>query len=139
MVATGRRTTIRHRSEEAGALVSAVLALTASAAAIIAVFHAVSGTVPVVALPAAAILVALAARREQAALWAATAAWVVITPLAHGNGILAPMLMVALTAAFAIGPDRALAWIAHDWSGSRPDDESPASGWIEEEPRIHGI
>jgi hypothetical protein len=135
MVATARRTTIPERSEEASALVSAVLALTASAGAIIAVFHAVSGTVPLVALPAAAILVALVAHRERPALWGAVVAWLVITPLAHGNGVLAPLLMVALCAAFAIGPERALGWIASDWSG-RTADADDVTGWIEEDPRI---
>jgi len=136
MVDACRSAAIRHRSEEAGAAISVVLAVTASSALMIGVFQAVSGSLPLVAAPAAAVILALAIGRTDAALWASVAAWVVITPLAPGIGIAAPLFMITLCGALAIGPDRAIDWMAGDWTGRRVAESSTSAGWIEDDTRV---
>ena len=132
-----RRTTIRDRSEEAGALVGVILALTAASATMIALFQAAAvGSVPLIAVPATAVVAALALGRERAALWAGVAAWTVIAPLAAGIGIVAPLLMIVLCATLALGAERVLDWMARDWSGVAADPDPIATGWIEDDPRV---
>ena len=83
-------------------------------------------------LPTLVLLVGLlmAARREAA--WAGVAIWTLILFQAHGEAILGPLLMIVACAAVAIGPERLMQLVAHDFAGRQSADEPAGTDWIEE-------
>lgn len=123
----------RTASDEGAAVVRVVMAVTAASGAMLGLLQVVDETPPVVVAPALLLLVALARGNMPVAAWAAGAVWAVMLPLAAGIAILAPILMVVICVAIAIGPDRAIAWIRDDWSG-RDAASVATTGWIEEHP-----
>lgn len=128
----------RTGSDEGAAAVRVVMAVTAASGAMLGLLQVVDETPPVVLAPALLLLVALALGNMPVAAWAAGAVWAVMLPLAAGIAILAPILMLVICLAIAVGPDRAIAWIRDDWSG-RDAVSAATSGWIEEdEGRPHG-
>lgn len=130
LTAAGRRTAY---SEDADAVVRALLGLTAGAGAFAAAAAAATGQLPLIGLPTLALLGFLLAGASIA--WAASAAgsiWVLLLPAASGEGILVPLTMMVVCLALAVGPDRLLSWLAVDAApGSAPRVED--RGWIEED------
>ncbi|MDQ2674371.1 MAG: hypothetical protein M3Y40_06920 [Chloroflexota bacterium] len=127
--ATGAR---HQRSEEADALYGVVVALTAASGGMIAVFAVLDGDVSITAVPTAAVLVGMARRSLPLTAWSGVGVWALITPMAPGMALLAPVLMGVACLAFAIGPGRLLDWVHDEWIG-RMGDEPIDVGWIEDE------
>lgn len=128
-LARGRRSA----TEEGAAVVRVVMAVTAATGAMLGMLQVADDTPPIILVPSVLLLAALVRGAEPAAAWFATAVWAVMLPLADGIAIFAPILMVAICGAIAIGPDRAVAWIRDDWAGHEAEPPAPA-GWIEEDP-----
>ena len=122
------------------AAASVVLALTATVGGMVALLTAVQGSVALIALPTAALLVCMARHATVASAWWALAAWAALVPMAMGMGILAPALMMAVCLGLAIGPDRVAGWVQERMRVSPPPADpasTPASvGWIEDDPRF---
>jgi hypothetical protein len=127
MVHRGRTT-----SDEGAAVVRVVMAVTAASAAMLGLLQVVDETPPVVLAPALLLLVTLARGNRPVDAWAAGAVWAVMLPLAAGIAILAPILMLAICVAIAVGPERIIEWIRGDWSG-RASTPPARTGWIEED------
>jgi hypothetical protein len=118
-------------SEEAAAAARLVLALSIAVGGMAAVMGAVSGNpIVLVALPALALAVAVARGAVPLAGWAGAAVWAALLPSADGEALLAPIAMIVLCLAIAIGPDRLSSWVGRDLAGSGA--RSP-EGWIEED------
>jgi hypothetical protein len=119
-------------SEEGDALYGAVMAVTAATGGMLALFDGAGHELPLTAAPAIVMLVAVAGRKVTAGAWAAVAVWVLVLPLAPGLAILAPVSMILVCAAFAIGPGRLIDWVRDDWIGG---DQGSAldAGWIEDD------
>ncbi len=122
----------QQRSEEADALYGVVVAITAASGGMIAGFAALDGELPIIAAPTAALLVGMARRFLPLSAWSGLAVWALVLPLAPGMAMLAPIMMGLACLAFAIGPDRLLDWVHHEWIG-RMGDEPVDVGWIEDE------
>jgi hypothetical protein len=132
-------------SEEAVAAARVVLGLTVGVGGMAAGIGAATGaTVPFVALPTLVLVICLGwiavterwrDRAVSLAGLAGVGVWAVLLPEAHGEAMLAPLSMIVLCLAIALGPDRLLAWIGRDIRG-RPAPEAPeapaSEGWIEE-------
>jgi hypothetical protein len=130
LLAARRRTAY---SEDAEAVVRALLGLTAGAGAFAAAGAAATGQLPLIGLPTMVLLgLLLAGASTSLAGYAAGSVWVLLLPAASGEGLLVPLTMIVLCLAVAVGPDRLLSWMAHDVApGSAPRVED--RGWIEEE------
>ena len=87
----------------------------------------------IVVLPTIVLVVALIRGAVPIAGWAGAAVWTVLLPSAHGEAVLAPLAMVALCLAIAIGPDRLTSWVGHDFAGLHDGDGRAPDGWIEED------
>ena len=79
------------------------------------------------------LLAALALRAMPLAAWAGVVTLAVIAPLGAGIAVLAPATMAVACLAFAVGPDRLLDWVRHEWVGREEDDATLAAGWIEDD------
>jgi hypothetical protein len=123
-------------SEEAGAAARVVLGLTVAVGFLAAAMGlAAEGPVMVIGLPTLVLLFAIVRGIVPLAAWAGVAVWATLLPSAHDEALLAPIAMIVLCLAIAIGPDRMLAWIGRDVVG-RPDaDARQPQGWIEEDGR----
>ena len=53
-------------------------------------------------------------------------------PSAHGEGLLAPLVMVLAWLAVAIGPERLGTWVVAEWNGRDLAPVEP-DGWIEDD------
>ena len=124
--------TLHPRSEEADALYGVVMAVSAASGGMIAAFAAVQGELAVILLPTLALLAALVRHADVVAAWSGLLVWTVVLVMAPGLAILAPMLMVVICLAFAIGPGRLLDWARDEWIG-RMGDEPVQVGWIEDD------
>lgn len=89
---------------------------------------------PIIIAPTAILMVALLARRRSMAAWSAAAVWLLLVPSGNGVGALVPLSMLAVCIGFAVGPDRATAWLVRDATASGPDEE-PDAGWIDDDVR----
>jgi hypothetical protein len=119
--------------EEAVAAARVVFGLTIGVGLMAAAMGAATeGPIVVIALPTLVVLAAVARGMVPLAGWAGVAVWSVVMPSAHDEALLAPLAMIVLCLAIAIGPDRLLAWIGRDLGGHARGDEPPAQGWIEE-------
>jgi hypothetical protein len=58
--------------------------------------------------------------------------WAALLPSANGEALLAPIAMIVLCLAIAIGPDRLSSWVGRDGSGSARTGPEAEEGWIEE-------
>jgi hypothetical protein len=138
MLARVRRESPMGEAEIAAA--SVVLALTATVGGMVSLLTAVQGSVPLIALPTAALLVSMARHATVASAWWALAAWAALLPMAMSMGIVAPMLMMVVCLGLAIGPERVAGWVGERMKISPPatDPEgTPESvGWIEDDPRF---
>ena len=136
MALSTRRRSRGAASEEAAAAARVVLAMTVAVGGMAAAIGAAAGDpILVIALPTAALLLALLTRAVTAAGWAGVAVWLALVPSARGEAIVAPLLMAALCLAVAIGPDRLLAWLGRDVVGQPADAARTSVGWIEEDGR----
>jgi F0F1-type ATP synthase assembly protein I len=134
---TTRRPRGRAVSDEADAFVRVVLGLTIAVGAMTAAFGAASGgPIVLVALPTVVLLAARVRGSDALAGWLAATVWIALLPFAHGEALLAPLAMIVLCLAVALGPARLLSWVGYDLIGHREDDvPRPAGGWIEEDGR----
>ena len=123
----------RDGSEERAALFGVLVAVSAATGGMWTAIEAVHGTVPLAVVPTVALVVALAVRARRASAWSASGVWLTLLPMADGIAALAPLLMIWLCVAMAIGPDRVLDWIRDEWSGREPIAEDVATGWIEDD------
>lgn len=118
-------------SEEAAAAARLVLALSIAVGGMAAVMGAVSGnSIVLVAVPVLTLVIVLARGAVSLAGWAGVAVWAAILPSANGEALLAPLAMIVLCLAIAIGPDRLSTWVGRDVAGTGA--HSP-EGWIEED------
>ena len=122
-------------SEEADAVYGVVMAISAASGAMIALFDAANGRLPLTAIPTTVLLFALARRSVPLAAWAGVATWAIIAPLGEGVALLAPAFMAVACLAFAVGPGRLLDWVRDEWVGREEDDVTLAPGWIEDDRR----
>jgi len=121
-------------SEEAEAAARVVLGMTVAVGGVAAAIGAGSGgPIVMIVLPTLALLIAIMLGTVRVAGWAALAVWAIILPSAGDAGLLAPIAMIVLCLAIAIGPGRLSSWVGRDVMGvQRASDRSPA-GWIEED------
>ncbi|MGH2418018.1 MAG: hypothetical protein ACRDFY_06765 [Candidatus Limnocylindria bacterium] len=123
-------------SEEAVAAARVVLGLTIGVGLMAAAMGAATeGPIVVIALPTLVLLAAVARGMVPLAGWAGVAVWAVLLPPAHDEALLAPLAMIVLCLAIAIGPERMLSWIGRDAVGQRDADARGPQGWIEEDGR----
>lgn len=136
-------------TEEGRAATRTLLTMTVATGAMVSLIDLAVGSIPLVAVPALALLVGLVCLRfvgwtaalTRATGWAGTAVWLVIVPTAGGEAVLVPLAMAAICATVAIGPARVLSWVARDVAGRDVDrvaeeraNGPPAAGWIEDLP-----
>jgi hypothetical protein len=87
----------------------------------------------VIALPALVLAIAIVRAIVPLAGWAGVAVWATLLPYAHGEAVLAPIAMIVLCMAIAIGPDRLASWVGRNVAGRHGPDERRPEGWIEED------
>ena len=134
MTLATRRRSGRQASEEAVAAARVVLGLTIGVGAMAAIMGAGSDQLLVViVIPTIVLAVAVMRAAVPLAGWAGAAVWAVLLPSAHGEAILAPLAMVVLCLAIAIGPDRLTSWVGQDFAGLHEGDGRVPDGWIEED------
>jgi hypothetical protein len=134
MTLVTRRRSRSPASEEAAAAARVVLAMTLAVGGMAAAIGAAAGDpILAIALPTAALSLALIVHAVTLAGWAGLAVWLVLLPSTQGEAILAPLVMAVLCLAVAIGPDRLLAWIGRDAAGRPAGNPQPWDGWIEED------
>jgi hypothetical protein len=121
------------RSEEGEAAQSVVLVLSLVVGAMLTLFESVREVPLLVAGSTLGLAVALAMRADRLAPWLATALWAAILIRTEGLGLVAPIMMIVLCLALAIGPDRLLDWVRDQWNGRQVGE--PPAGWIEDDPR----
>lgn len=136
MTLATRRRTRSPVSEEAAAGARVVLAFTIGVGAMAsAMGAATSQPIVVIAAPTLMLLVALVRGSVPLAGWAGVAVWATLLPSAHDEALLAPLAMIVLCLAIAIGPDRMLAWLDRDAVGRHEVGDGHPRGWIEEDGR----
>ncbi|MGH2385019.1 MAG: hypothetical protein ACRDGB_08235 [Candidatus Limnocylindria bacterium] len=124
--------------EGAEAAVRAIFGLTAAVGTMAAAMAAVTGQLPLIALPTLVLLGWLVVGAPVAgAAYAGAAVWLVLAPTAQGEALLAPLAMVVLCIAIALGPERVLAWLSRD-AAPAVDSVGDDHGWIEDEPHRIG-
>ena len=135
MTVATRRRSQRPASEEAVAAARLVLALSFGVGGMAAAIGASTGQpIVVVALPTIVLVIALVRRAVTVAGWAGAATWLCLLPPAHGEAMLAPLAMIVLCVAIAIGPDRLVSLVVDDVVGHHGDVQPrPVQGWIEED------
>ena len=87
----------------------------------------------VIALPVLVLLLAIVRGAISIAGWAGVAVWATLLPSAHGEALLAPIAMMVLCLAIAIGPDRLGSWVGRNVAVRHVVDEPQPAGWIEED------
>jgi len=89
----------------------------------------------VIAAPTLVLLLTIIRGNVPLAGWAGVAVWATLLPSAHDEALLAPLAMIVLCLAIAIGPERMLSWIGRDAVGHHDADDREPKGWIEEDGR----
>ena len=121
-------------SEEAEAAARVILGLTVGVGGMAAVIGwGNEQPIVLVALPALVLVIAIVRAAVPLAGWAGVAVWATLLPYAHGEALLAPIAMIALCLAIAIGPDRLASWVGRNIAGRRVTEERQPEGWIEED------
>jgi hypothetical protein len=121
-------------SEEAAAAARVVLGLTVAVGGLAALIGWVNDdSIAVIALPVLVLLLAIVRGAISIAGWAGVAVWATLLPSAHGEALLAPIAMMVLCLAIAIGPDGLASWIGRNVAARHVVDESQPAGWIEED------
>jgi hypothetical protein len=121
------------RSEESAAAYGAVMALSAASGGMVSLIEVTHGSLALVAVPTLVLLGMLAARSATNAAYSAAALWILIVPMAQGVAILAPLMMVVLCLAFAVGPERLADWVHDEWTGRESTDPPDEAAWIEDD------
>ncbi|MGH2446804.1 MAG: hypothetical protein ACRDGD_12325 [Candidatus Limnocylindria bacterium] len=138
MTVATRRGSRSQASEEAVAAARVVLGLTIGVGFMAAAMGAATGdpislvVVPTLVLVASLAFVSRSDRAVMVAGMAGVAVWLVLLPQAHAEAMLAPLAMIVLCLAIALGPDRLLGWIGRDVRGRASVEAPPDDGWIEE-------
>lgn len=110
-------------SEEATALTRVVMGLTVAVGGLAGIIGLVSWEpMALLGLPAFALLALLVAGRPVAAAWAAAGFWAAMLPVARGEGMIGPLVMIVVCAAIAVGPDRFSQLVERDVLGEREPD-----------------
>jgi hypothetical protein len=120
------------RSEEGAAAFGAVMALSAASGGMISVIELTHGSLGLVVVPTLVLVGALAARNATLSGYAAAALWILIVPMAHGVAVLAPLMMVVLCLASAVGPERLADWVRDEWTGRESGEPTDEAAWIED-------
>lgn len=121
--------------EDAEAVVRAIFGLTAAVGAVGTAMFAATGQLPLIGLPTLLLIGCLAVGAPVAgAAFVAAGVWLVLAPTAHGEGLLAPLAMVLLCVAIAVGPERFLSWLGQDVAPG-PGGAAADEGWIEADER----
>lgn len=121
-------------SEEATAAARVVLGLTVGVGGMAAVIGWGSeDSIVVIALPVLVLLIAIVLGAVAVAGWAGVAVWATLLPSAHGEALLAPIAMMVLCLAIAIGPDQLGSWVGRNVAVRHDVEESQTAGWIEED------
>lgn len=131
MTARGVDSTDSPLDEDERVAVRTVLVLTAAVGAESAAIGSAAGF-PIIIPPTAILVVGLLARRHSIAAWSAAAVWLFLVPSGSGLGVLVPLMMLAASIVFAVGPARATAWLVRDATASEPVPQ-PAAGWIDDD------
>ena len=121
-------------SEEAVAAARVVLGLTVGVGGMAALMGwGNEQSIVVIALPVLVLVIAIVRGAVPVAGWAGVVVWATLLPSAHGEAVLAPIAMMVLCLAIAIGPDRLGSWIGRDVAGRHEAEERQSEGWIEED------
>lgn len=121
-------------SEETAAVARVVLGLTVAVGGLAALIGwGNDESIAVIALPALVLVIAIVRGAVAVAGWAGVAVWATLLPYAHGEALLAPIAMMVLSLAIAIGPDRLGTWIGRNVAGRHDAEASRSAGWIEED------
>ena len=121
-------------SEEAAAVARVVLGLTVAVGGLAALIGwGNDDSIAVIALPVLVLVIAIIRGAVAVAGWAGVAVWATLLPSAHGEALLAPIAMMVLCLAIAIGPDRLGSWVGRNVAARHVVDESQPAGWIEED------
>jgi hypothetical protein len=136
MLSRLRRTSGVGEGERAAS--SVVLAVTAGVGVMIVLLSAAQGDLSPIVLPTAGLLVGIGRHAPVASAWFALVAWMTLLPLALGVAIVAPLMMIVVCLALAIGPERVLAWAETHLRLTTPrgDTDQAMAGWIEDDPRF---
>jgi hypothetical protein len=121
------------RSEEGAAVFGAVMALSAASGGMVSAIEVTHGSLALVAVPTLVLLGALVLRNPTLPAYAATALWILMVPMAQGVAILAPLMMIVLCLAFAVGPERLMDWVRDEWTGRESTDRRDEAAWIEDD------
>jgi hypothetical protein len=109
------------------------MALSAASGGMVSLIEVTHGSLALVAVPTLVLLGMLAARSATNAAYSAAALWILIVPMAQGVAILAPLMMVVLCLAFAVGPERLADWVHDEWTGRESTDPPDEAAWIEDD------
>lgn len=121
-------------SEEAVAAARVVLGLTVGVGGMAALMGwGNEQAIVVIALPVLVLVIAIVRGTVALAGWAGVAVWATLLPHAHGEALLAPIAMIVLCLAIAIGPGRLASWIGRNVAGRHATEDSQPAGWIEED------
>jgi len=116
--------------EDAETVVRAIFALTAGVGGMLTGIAVAGDQLPLIALPTTVLIGCLCFDRLSVAAYVAAGVWLALAPAASGEALLAPLSMILLCLAIAVGPDRFLGWLARDATpvGRALED----AGWIED-------
>ena len=121
-------------SEEAAAAARVVLGMTVAVGGLAALIGwGNDDSIAVIALPVLVLVIAIMRGAVSVAGWAGVAVWATLLPSAHGEALLAPIAMMVLSLAIAIGPGRLGSWVGRNVAVRHDVEESQAAGWIEED------
>lgn len=138
MAVAGSRASEWPDSEGAIGVVRLVLALSAAVGGMLTLIGLASGGLGVLfALPTVLMVVAMARGAVRMAARIGAVLWIALLPAAPGEAIIAPMAMIGLCVAIAVGPGRLLDWIGRDAVG-RSSEADAVGGWIEDDVRRRG-
>ena len=133
---TGRRTVY---GEDAEAAIRALLGLTIAVGGLLSLMAVATDGVPWTALSTLVLLGLLVGRAPiEWAAWAALSVWLMLLPSTPLEALIAPLSMIAICLAVALGPERLLSWLSRDVTASPPSSAGAQEGWIEDEPRRIG-
>ena len=116
--------------EDAETVVRAIFALTAGVGGMLTGIAVAGDQLPLIALPTTVLIGCLCFDRLSVAAYVAAGVWLALAPAASGEALLAPLSMILLCLAIAVGPDRLVGWLARDATpvGRALED----AGWIED-------
>jgi len=121
-------------SEEASAAARVILGMTVAVGGLAALIGwGNEESIALIALPVLVLVIAIVRGAVGVAGWAGVAVWATLLPYAHGEALLAPIAMMVLCLATAIGPDGLASWVGRNVAVGHHVDESRTAGWIEED------